>query len=167
MSDDSDKIPQPKYLPKKPSRDIGNAENGNFWNGNSGNDGSSGSSDGIGNSSIESNGLDEKPPTVIGVRYFAYLPSLPFFITIYIKFSFPRISHLEIRLLFVADLTFRFAFQLKNRRISILLIKPKCTLRPSDETSKSKMCPLNIFLQEYAKRGRTIYNKWELRMAVE
>ena len=67
-----------KYLPKKPSRDNGNAGNGNFWNGNSGDDGSSGSSDEIGNSSIESNRLDEKPSTVIGVRYFAYLPSLPF-----------------------------------------------------------------------------------------
>ena len=73
VSDDSDEIPrQPKYAQRKPPRGNGNAGSGN---GNAGNgNGNANGRDASGSSSSNSNGyngLDGKPPTVIGVRYFA------------------------------------------------------------------------------------------------
>ena len=77
ISDDSDEIPrQPKYSQKKPPRGNENAGNGNVGNANAGNGNANGANGhASGSSSSNSNGyngLGGKPPTVIGVRYFAY-----------------------------------------------------------------------------------------------
>ena len=112
-SDDSDEIPRkPKDSQRKPPRGNENAGNRNVGNANAGNGNANEHASGSSSSNSNGyNGLGGKPPTVIGVRYFACYYFLLFgFFIIYSEFSFRRTSRPGIRLLFVVGSTFRFVF---------------------------------------------------------